>query len=186
MNAKRMLYIVVCAAGPAADVGNLVTQAKIRDWAVQIISTPSALSWLDVPALQRQTGYTVRSIHRETEVVRSRHADAAIVAPASFNTINKLALGIADNYALDVLHPMISRKTPLVVLPFVNIDYACRAPFISHVNSLRAEGVSILIGEGGFVPHAAGTGDGRREAFPWTAALEKVEQLLAAQASTKP
>jgi phosphopantothenoylcysteine synthetase/decarboxylase len=52
----------------------------------------------------------------------SRQADAAIVAPATFNTINKLAIGIADNLALDILHQLIGRGTLVIILLFINTD----------------------------------------------------------------
>lgn len=31
------------------------------------------------------------------------HADVILVAPATYNTINKWALGVTDNYALGIL-----------------------------------------------------------------------------------
>lgn len=54
--------------------------------------------------------------------------DTVIVAPATYNTINKLALGISDNYALGSLAEAIGRRTPIVVVPFVNAALAARRP----------------------------------------------------------
>lgn len=34
----KVLYIIVCAAGPAGDVGELVTMAQDDEWLVQIIA----------------------------------------------------------------------------------------------------------------------------------------------------
>ena len=101
-----------------------------------------------------------------------------VVAPASFNTINKLAAGIADNYALDVLNETIGLGVPVTILPFVNSAYAGRGPFRRSVASLQEEGVSVLLGEGGFVPHPAGQGSDAFDRFPWEAALESVEERL--------
>jgi hypothetical protein len=42
---------------------------------------------------------------------------------------------------------------PTVVLPFVNTALASRVPFRRSVESLRAEGVWILLRSGGFQPH---------------------------------
>jgi len=66
MSPSKTLYAVVCAAGPARDVGNLVQLAQQRNWSVQVVSTPSALSWLDVPALEAQTKRPVRSATSRT------------------------------------------------------------------------------------------------------------------------
>lgn len=171
----RILSIVVCAAGPAADVGILVRTAQDRGWTVQLIATPAAAGFLDVQALEKQTGRSVRSAHRAPGQPRSAKADAIIVAPASFNTVNKLAGGIADNYALDVLNEATGLGIPVAILPFVNSAYAKRLPFRQSVKTLEEEGVPVLIGPGAFEPHSPGAGGIRNRTFPWGQALEAVE-----------
>lgn len=44
-------------------------------------------------------------------------ADAIIVAPTTFNSISKIALGIADNYALTKIAAAISLKKPVIIAP---------------------------------------------------------------------
>lgn len=170
---ERVLYVVVCAAGPAAQVTELVDQAQARGWAVQVIATPTATAFIDESDLERRTGRPVRSRHRESGQPRSPKADAIVIAPASFNTINKLAAGIADNYAMDVVGESLGIGVPVVVLPFVNAAYAARAPFRTSVESLRSEGVEVLLGPGEFVPHPPKTGAGVE--FPWKLALDRAE-----------
>jgi phosphopantothenoylcysteine synthetase/decarboxylase len=89
-----VLHVVVCAAGPASEVDTLVTAAQATGWDVHLFATPAALEFLDLLALEALTGHPVRSSHRGDGQARGStpHADAIIVAPASFNTINKLAL----------------------------------------------------------------------------------------------
>ena len=99
----RVLYVIVCSAGPAGQVGHLVHLAQDQGWAVQIIATPPALSFIDIPKLEAQTGRPVRSQYRGPGEPRSPRADAIIVAPATYNTINKWVHGISDNYALGIL-----------------------------------------------------------------------------------
>src|SRR5438876_11781104 len=43
-----------------------------------------------------------------------------LFAPCSFNSLNKLAHGIADNLALSVVAEAIGRKTPVIVGPSLN------------------------------------------------------------------
>jgi phosphopantothenoylcysteine synthetase/decarboxylase len=171
----RVLYVIVCAAGPASDVGKLVTLAHQRGWDVQIIATPAALDFIDVPALEAQTGRLVRSQYRSPGDPRSPKADAIIVAPATYNTINKWAAGISDTYALGILAEAIGLGIPVVVLPFVNTALAMRRPFQRSIADLRAEGVRILLGPGEFEPHAPGTGSSSMDSFPWELALDEVE-----------
>src|SRR5690606_37818465 len=92
----KVLYIIVCAAGPAGEVGRLVALAQQAGRTVQIVATPAALAFIDVPELEKQTGRPVRSRYRKPGEPKSPRADAIIVAPATYNTINKFAHGIAD------------------------------------------------------------------------------------------
>jgi phosphopantothenoylcysteine synthetase/decarboxylase len=58
-----------------------------------------------------------------------------LFAPCSFNSLNKLAHGIADNLALSVVAEAIGRGTPVIVGPSLN------APLLAHPQaqaSLRA------------------------------------------------
>ncbi|MFE1169973.1 flavoprotein [Nocardiopsis sp. NPDC058789] len=111
-------------------------------------ATPSAIAFIDVERPEKQIGRPVRSTHREPGEPRSPKADAIIIALATFNTINKLASGIADNYVLDVVNEAIDIDVPTVILPFVNSAYANRAPFRESARKLRAEEISVLIGLG--------------------------------------
>jgi phosphopantothenoylcysteine synthetase/decarboxylase len=49
-----------------------------------------------------------------------------LFAPCSFNSLNKLAHGIADNLALSVTAEAIGRGTPVIVAPSLN------APLLTH------------------------------------------------------
>jgi phosphopantothenoylcysteine synthetase/decarboxylase len=67
-----------------------------------------------------------------------------VVAPCSFNSLNKLACGIADNLAMSVTAEAIGRGTPVIVAVSVN------APLLRHpraraaMATLREWGVSVI------------------------------------------
>ncbi|MCA2224648.1 flavoprotein [Nonomuraea aurantiaca] len=170
----KVLYIIVCAAGPAPDVGRLVALAQGEDWTVQIIATPPALDFIDAPELEKQTGRPVLSQYRKPNEPRSPRADAIIVAPATYNTINKFASGIADTYALGLLSEAPGPGIPVVILPFVNTALASREPFQRSVDRLRAEGVRVLLGPAQFEPHPPSSGGERIASYPWALALENL------------
>jgi len=174
----RMLSVIVCGAGPASDAGKLVKLAQQRGWSIQLIATPAALAFLDVVALEAQAGSPVRSAYRSPGEARSLKADAMIVAPATYNTINKCAQGISDTYALGLLAEAISLPIPVVVVPFVNTALADRRPFKRSVGQLRDEGVRVLLGPGEVEPHTPGTGGQQLDAFPWQLALDEAERLV--------
>lgn len=177
----RFCYVVVCGAGPATYVGTMVQVAQARGWHVQVIATPAALDFIDADALGRQTGFPVRSYYRDHATRRAAplpRADAIIVAPATYNTINKWAAGVSDTYALGVLAEAPAFGIPIVVLPFVNAALASRRPFRRSLEILRGEGIRILLGPGRFEPHQPGTGGDLAAVFPWHVALAEVERGL--------
>jgi phosphopantothenoylcysteine synthetase/decarboxylase len=175
------LQIVVCAAGPAADVTQLITAASQQSWTTAVTATPSALDFVDAAAIEGLTGHPVRSTYRSSPGTRRSFpgADALIIAPATYNSLNKIALGIADNYAMTTVAELIGRQVPTVVVPFVNAALAARAPFQRAVDGLRGERVRVLLGtDDGWEPHPPGSGNDRQRAFPWRAAFEEAAQLV--------
>jgi hypothetical protein len=143
------------------------------------VATPAALDFFDQPAVEKLTSDPVRSQYSKPGSPRSQIPDAIIVAPATYNTINKWAQGISDTYALGILAEMTGMDIPIVVLPFVNTALASRIAFRRSVETLRTEGVHILLGPGGFEPHSPRTGGIRIETFPWNLALDEADCLVA-------
>ena len=163
--------MVVCGAGPAVDVGTLVDLARADGWAVLVVATRSALPFLDVAALQARTGRPVRSAYGvpgQPRQASAASASALVVAPATFNFVNKLAAGIADDYALGVVAEAIGMGKPVAVLPWVNEALANRAPYRRALAALREEGV---------VVPAVPADDDHPEAFPWPLALSALPPL---------
>jgi phosphopantothenoylcysteine synthetase/decarboxylase len=177
----RVLSVIVCGAGPATAIGTLIDLARERGWTVQVIATPAALEFFDQAAIETQTGRPVRSQYRKPGEPRSEIADAIIVAPATYNTINKWAQGISDTYALGVLAETTGLGVPIVVLPFVNSALASRPPFRRSVDALRDEGVRILIGPDGVEPHPPHTGGTLIDSYPWHLALDEADRMASAR-----
>ena len=176
----RHLQIVVCGAGPAFDVVHLVRAAQQRSWTAAVTATPSAMDFIDVPGIEELTGAAVRSSYRASPSGRRSLAttNALIIAPATYNSINKMARGLADNYAMTSVAELIGRQVPTVIVPFVNAALATRAPFRHAVAGLRDEGVRVLLGpDDQWEPHPPGSGNERQQAFPWTMAFEAASQL---------
>ncbi|GIJ30751.1 flavoprotein [Micromonospora qiuiae] len=182
------LQIVVCAAGPAADVAQLISAAQKHSWTTAVTATPNSIGFLDAPAIEELTGAAVRSSYRVSPGDRRSlpAADALLIAPATYNSINKIALGLADNYAMTSVAELIGRKVPTVIVPFVNAALAARSPFRHAVASLREEGAHILLGpENQWEPHPPGSGKDRQRTFPWTTAFETATRLADAARSAR-
>lgn len=170
----KVLYVVACAAPPARAVGELVDLARARGWETCLIATPRAYSWLDVPALIERTGHPVRHEHRmpgEPDVLPA--PDALVVAPATFNTMNKWALGITDNLALGLICEAIGLRLPLVALPYLNAAQAEHPALRPSIERLRASNVTVLFGDDVLPLHPPREGGGRP--FPWHLTLAALE-----------
>jgi phosphopantothenoylcysteine synthetase/decarboxylase len=88
-----------------------------------------------------------------------------LFAPCSFNSLNKLAHGIADSLPLSVAAEAIGRGTPVIVGPSLN------APLLAH--PVARESLRTLTGWGVTVVPPMDTGDGPRLA-PTAALLDAV------------
>jgi phosphopantothenoylcysteine synthetase/decarboxylase len=162
--------VIACAAGPAGNVGVLVREAQDEGWTVCVIATPNARAFLDVAALEELTGWPVRIENRAPgETSPLPPADAMLVAPATFNTINKWAAGVSDTLALGLVNEAIGLGIPVAAMPFVNGALAAHPAFESSVDRLRAAGVEVIFGPG--EPHPAGGGGPFAEAFAWSLGL---------------
>src|SRR5215212_5619065 len=101
--------------------------------------------------------------------------DAIVVAPATFNTINKWAAGISDTLALGLLTEAIGKRLPIVALPFINAAQAEHPAFQASVDRLRAAGMQLLYGPDVLELHEPGTGSQRVGLFPWRLTLEALD-----------
>ena len=66
------------------------------------------------------------------------------MAPATLNTVNKLAAGIADSFALALLTECLGLDLPVFVAPNVNPALARHPRFRASLDELAAWGVHVL------------------------------------------
>ena len=173
----RTLYLIACAAPPARRIQHAIRAAQEAGWDVCLILTPSAYRWAaedaegEIGTLERLTGHPVRwqyKLPSQADVLPS--PDAILVAPLTANTVNKWAAGISDTLALGLITEGIGLGLPITALPHWNDAQNAHPAVARNVEFLRAAGVNILLGEGGFVPHKPKQGN--PDTYPWQAALD--------------
>ncbi|HCT79923.1 MAG TPA: flavoprotein [Micromonosporaceae bacterium] len=172
-----VLYVICCGSPVARDVGRLVTLAQQKSYDVCVLPTPDGRKFVDVPALAEQTGYPVRSFYKqpgEPDVLPP--ADAFIVAPATVNTINKWAAGIADTLPLGLLIEAYGLGKTIVAMPYTNSLMATHPVFQENLGKLRKWGVRVLYGDDVIKLHPPGEGEGLRHEFPWHLGLQALER----------
>ena len=173
---SRTLYLFGSAAPPVFDVAQVITDAQTKGWDVRLGLTPTAARWLDaqVTELEGLAGGPVRSEYKlpgESDVWPP--ADAILVAPATFNTINEWALGLTSKFVVGVVAEGIGKGIPIVTMPCVNSAYVRHNQFERSVAELRGMGVTVLYGEGGFKSHRSG----EKKPYPWHLALNALDGL---------
>ncbi|MFF8280019.1 flavoprotein [Streptomyces lateritius] len=173
----KTLYLIACAAPPARRLDVPVRAAQQAGWDVCVILTPSAYRWAsedaegEIEALESLTGHPVRwqyKLPSQDDVLPP--PDALLVAPLTSNTLAKWATAISDTLALGLITEGIGMGLPIVALPHFNNAQAAHPAVAEHVQFLRSAGVTVLLGEGGFVPHEPRHGD--LDAYPWQSALD--------------
>ena len=178
MSAPKVLYHLFCAAPPTLNVSDYIKLAQAAEWDVCAIATPRAATWIDLQELRDLTGHPVRTEHKmpgEPDVLPP--PTAITVGPITFNTLNKWALGIADNLVLALLTESLGLGIPVVALPYLNAAQAAHPAVAESAARLRAAGATILIkGErhAGYQPHPPGQGD--RLQVPWDLLLRTLDR----------
>ncbi|MEU4337173.1 flavoprotein [Micromonospora lupini] len=148
MTERPVLYLVVCAAGPAEHIDELVDLLIADGWRVCMIASPTAATWLDRAALQEKTGYLVRVEWRMPgDPEPHPPADVVVAAPVTFNTVTKWALGINDTLALGVLNESLGAGLPILAFPHVKAELAAHPAYLGHLALLRAGGVVVADGK---------------------------------------
>ncbi|RKT56387.1 flavoprotein [Saccharothrix australiensis] len=125
-----------------------------RGWRLAITLTPTAARWLEpeLPALAAVTDLPVRWRSRlPSEPKPHPVPDAFVFAPATLNSLAKLALGIGDNQALTALGEALGRRAPMVVLVQVGAEQSRHPAFAGHLAVLRDAGVRLVEGGPGAV-----------------------------------
>jgi phosphopantothenoylcysteine synthetase/decarboxylase len=137
---------MVCAAPPAQQTKDIVPQIQAAGWDVCVIATPQASRWMNLEELEVLTGHVVRTDYKlPWEADPLPKANAMLVMPGTFNTINKWAQGIGDTLVVSLLCEALGRGTPPVVaVPCLKMDLVRHPAFKKSIALLRECGVQVL------------------------------------------
>ncbi|GGJ84347.1 flavoprotein [Pilimelia anulata] len=183
MSPPLTLYALVCAALPAGDVGVLVDHAARTGWRTCVVTTPQARDFVDVPELEKRTGYPVRSSYKHpAEDDVHPPPDALVLAPATFNTINKWRVGITDTLVLGLLTEQLGLGRPVIAAPFTNRAMATHPAYGESLALLAEWGVTVVQEEGSLANPGAADPAG----FPWAGVCAALDRVRAQTAHTVP
>jgi phosphopantothenoylcysteine decarboxylase / phosphopantothenate---cysteine ligase len=162
MQGKRIVLGVSggIAAYKVADLSSKLVQAGAI---VDVIMTSSAQKFVTPLTFQAITKRPVRTdiyadwLGEDTGHVGLAHnADLLVIAPATANTISRLALGLSDDLLCAVY---LSTRAPVLIVPAMESGMFLHPATQQHLDTLRSRGATVMQpGEGHLASGATGIG----------------------------
>lgn len=158
------LLLCVCGGIAAYKAADLVRRLREAGAEVRVAMTENATRFVGATTFQALSGQPVRtSLWDEAaeaamgHIELARWASAVIVAPATADTLAKLAHGFADDLVSTLC---LATEAPIAVAPAMNRVMWANAATQANVATLRSRGV-LVIGPGRGDQACGETGEGR-------------------------
>jgi len=164
MSSGRTIVVGITGGIAAYKAVNIVRAFVLRGDSVHVVATTAALRFVGKPtfeAISRNPVHTdlYEGVAEVRHVAIGQSADLIVVAPATANTIAKLACGLAD----DLLgNTILASTAPLVIAPAMHTEMWNNAAIRANVQTLRERGV-VVVGPGTGRLTGADSGAGRME-----------------------
>lgn len=162
-NLNSTVLIGITGGIAAYKICELIRMFKKNNYNVKVVVTPNALNFVTELTLATLSDNKVYSDNFDIKEYKPEHislcdeADIMVIAPASANTISKLANGICDNLLTSVACAF---NKPIVIAPAMNTNMWNNNFVQENLSKLKASGYYITEPESGFL--ACGTtGEGR-------------------------
>jgi len=138
-------YLVLSGTTTAARVPEILRELVGLGFATVIaIPTPNASRVVALRDLADVEGAQVVESYFDLAIRPSPPRGVVLFAPCSFNSLNKLAHGIADNLALSVVAEAIGRGTPVIVGPSLNAPLLAHPQAQASLRTLPTWGVTVV------------------------------------------
>jgi phosphopantothenoylcysteine synthetase/decarboxylase len=137
-------YLLVSGAANARMVPDLI--ARLAPLAGQLLTllTPNAGQIVSPRELALVPGHRIVESYFDAAILPRPPEGVTLLAPCSFNSLNKLAQGVADNLPLSIAAEAIGRGTPIIVAVAVNAPLWQHPRAAESVRTLRGWGVTVL------------------------------------------
>ncbi|MEA9997891.1 MULTISPECIES: bifunctional phosphopantothenoylcysteine decarboxylase/phosphopantothenate--cysteine ligase CoaBC [unclassified Cryobacterium] len=164
MSHGRTIVVGITGGIAAYKAVNIVRAFVLLGDSVHVVATPAALRFVGRPTLEAISRNPVHTdlyegVAEVRHVAIGQSADLIVVAPATANTIAKLAAGLAD----DLLgNTILASTAPLVIAPAMHTEMWNNPATVHNVQTLRNRGV-IIVGPGVGRLTGSDSGAGRME-----------------------
>jgi phosphopantothenoylcysteine decarboxylase/phosphopantothenate--cysteine ligase len=164
MSPARRIVVGITGGIAAYKAVGVVRAFVLHGDSVQVVATDAALRFIGKPTLEAISRNPVHTdlyegVDEVRHVAMGQAADLIVIAPATANTIAKLATGLAD----DLLgNTILASTAPLVIAPAMHTEMWNHPATVANIATLRARGVTI-VGPGIGALTGKDTGVGRME-----------------------
>jgi phosphopantothenoylcysteine decarboxylase/phosphopantothenate--cysteine ligase len=150
----KTILIGITGGIAAYKICELIRKFKKNGANVKVVCTPNALNFVTKLTLQNLSQNEVYAEEFEVKRWKPEHisladeADIMIIAPATANTISKIAKGFADNLLTSIACAF-SKK--IILAPAMNCNMWNNPAIQENLNILKSRGIEILEPESGFL-----------------------------------
>ena len=138
----KNVYVVVTSAGRIEKIAEMIDELIANGANIFIFPTEKALNLIDPLKKFSDRIYKDFNWHGPRRSIPQE--DIVVVAPCTFNTFNKMSLGIADNYPTTLVANAIGKRKRIVVIPSLNKDMWNHPVTKESVKRLESWGVIII------------------------------------------
>jgi phosphopantothenoylcysteine synthetase/decarboxylase len=139
------VYLLLSGAGTAARAPDLLRGLVDLGFAtVLTIPTPNTAMAISSRELSLVSGVQVVESYFDLAIRPRPPRGVVLFAPCGFNSLNKLAQGIADTLALSVAAEAIGRGTPVIVGPSLNQPLLDHPVARASLTTLPRWGVTVV------------------------------------------
>lgn len=151
---NKTILIGITGGIAAYKIFELIRKFKKNGANVKVVCTPNAMNFVTKLTLQNLSQNEVYIQEFDVNNWKPEHisladeADIMLIAPATANTISKIAQGIADNLLTSIACAF-SKK--MIIAPAMNCNMWNNQAVQENISKLKARGVDILEPESGFL-----------------------------------
>ncbi len=154
MLSGKNILIGITGGIAAYKILELIRMYKRQNAEVKVVCTPNAMNFVTKITLQTLSKNKVAVEEFDVKNYDPKHisfadwADVMVIAPATANTISKLAYGICDNLLTSVACAF---SKPKIIAPAMNCNMLDNPLIKENIEKLKSVGYEVLESESGFL-----------------------------------
>jgi phosphopantothenoylcysteine decarboxylase/phosphopantothenate--cysteine ligase len=150
---RKRILLGITGGIAAYKIAYLIRILKKQEAEVKCIMTPASSDFISplVVSTLSENEVSIEFWNKSTgkwnnHVDYALWADVLIIAPATMNTIGKMANGLCDNLLLATYFSM---KNKTIIAPAMDLDMYKHPSLLRNIETLRSDGVSVIPAEDG-------------------------------------